>query len=222
MARHGRAARWLLAAVAVLAPAAAARADDTEHRRFSIEVDGKPAGECRMSITRKDDGTEVMANQASVRVKILITYTWTYQGTEVWKGGKLQSLQSSTNDNGKRYEVGASAVPNGLQVKVNGKERVTAADVWTTSYWKLADARFHNNPVTLLDCDRAEELPRKLVYVGTEELNAAGQAQKCYHFRVTGGRSPVDLWFDVQHRLVRQDFVEQGHRTVIHLTAVNR
>jgi hypothetical protein len=211
---------WALAAL--LAAALPARAEDTEHRRFSVSVDGKPSGEARMSITRKDDGSEVMTGQVNVRVKVIITYTYTFQGNEVWKDGRLLSLQGSCNDNGKRFEVSGTADAEGLRLRVNGSESVVRPDVWTTSYWKLADAKFHNNAVTVLDSDRGELLPRRLQYVGPEEMTAAGQAQKCYRFRVLGGREPVDLWFDVHHRLVRQDFVEQGHRTVIQLTEVSR
>jgi hypothetical protein len=202
--------------------AAPARAEDTEERVFTITVDGKPAGECRMTMTRKGDGSEVMSTQAGVRVKVLLTYTYAYQGTEVWKDGRLQSLESTCNDNGKRFAVSATVEGAGLRVRVNGKERLIGPDVWTTSYWKLADARFHNQSVTLLDADRGEPQLRRLTYVGPEELDAAGQALKCYHFRVIGGPAPTDLWFDGQHRLVRQAFVELGHRTVVQLGSVRR
>jgi hypothetical protein len=206
----------------LLLAAGPARAEDTEERLFTIAVDGKQAGDCHMTMARKDDGTEVVTTRASVRIKFLFAYTYTYLGTEVWKDGRLLRLQSSCNDNGKRFEVSATAEEAGLRVRVNGKERLGRADVWTTSYWKLADARFHNQPVTLLDADRGEEQARRLTYLGPDELVVAGQTQKCYHFRVTGGPSPADLWFDLQQRLVRQDFVEMGHRTVVQLGSVRR
>ena len=34
--------------------------------------------------------------------------------------------------------------------------------------------------------------------------------------------SPVDVWFDQYHRLVRQEFTETGHRTIVQLVAVRR
>jgi hypothetical protein len=211
-----------LGGVLFLAFLPSTRADDTEQRSFTIQVDSRPAGDCRMTITRQDDGAEVMAAQVNVRIRFLIMYRFTYRGTEEWKGGRLQSLRSSCDDNGQRFEVSALADGDRLAILVNGKERKLSADVWTTSYWKLPDARFHNQPVTLIDPDRGTDLARQLRYVGPEDLIVAGQTQKCYHFRVTGGPAPVELWFDVQHRLVRQDFVEQGHRTVVQLVSVRR
>jgi hypothetical protein len=74
--------------------------------------------------------------------------------------------------------------------------------------------------VTVLDPENGEEMARRLDYVATESLLVNGEQQKCYHFRVNGGVNPVDLWFDARHRLVRQDFVEQGYRTVVQLVSV--
>jgi hypothetical protein len=212
----------LAATVVLLGGAGAARADHVEKRDFAVAVDGKPAGESHLTITRRDDGSEVVAADANVRVRLIISHVYTYEGTEVWKNGRLQSLTSNCNDNGKRFQVTAAAQDDGLRVLVNGKERTTKADVWTTSYWKLADKRFHNQPVTVLDVDRGEDLARQLQYVATENLTVAGQEQKCYHFRVQGGSSPVDLWYDVQHRLVREEFMETRYHVVIELTNVRR
>jgi hypothetical protein len=206
----------------LLIPLSSTQAEQPEQRTFSIQVDGRSAGECRMTIARRDDGAEVVTARVDVRVRFIISYRFTYQGIEIWKNGTLQSLQSTCDDNGKHFQVTALSEGTGLVVRVNGKQRTLPADVWTTSFWKLADARFHNQPVTLLDADRGESLQRQLRYVGTEEVAVAGQTQKLLHFRVTGGPSPVDLWFDNQQRLVRQDFVEQGHRTVVQLASLRR
>jgi hypothetical protein len=222
----GKGPRWrwglLLAGGLVLSTAAAARADDTEQRDFAIQVDGKPAGESHMTMQRRDDGSEVLSVQGSVRVRFILSYTYTLHESETWQNGRLQSMTSTCNDNGKRFQVSATAEKDGLRLRVNDRERLIRGDVWTTTYWKLADKRFHNQPLPILDVDCGDELARQLQYVATEDLTVAGQAQKCYHFRVQGGPSPVDLWYDVQHRLVREDFVEQGHRTVIELTSLRR
>jgi hypothetical protein len=225
-AGFGRPGQWrwgLVLAGGLLLGAAPARAEDTEQRDFSIQVDSKPAGDSHLTITRRDDGSEVVGATVNVQVRFILTHTYTYQGTEVWKGGRLQSLQSTCNDNGKRFQVAAAAEGDGLRVTVLGRERVLPrGDVWTTSYWKLADKRFFNQPLSVLDVDRGEELARRLNYVATEDMNAAGKTLKCYHFRVQGGAAPVELWFDAQHRLVREEFVETGKRIVIQLTGVRR
>jgi hypothetical protein len=210
-----------------MAGASRAVAADTEVREFSVHVDGKESGKYRMTINRRDYGTVSMSAEANVRVTRLgITmYRYTYKGTEVWqdaKDGRLLALTSTSDDNGKTFEVNATPDPSGLRVRVNGQPRLVRADVWTMTYWKLPDDRFHNQAVPLLDADTGKDFGGRLTYLGTEKLMAAGQAQACYHFRVQGGPYPVDLWYDAQRRLVRQDFTEDGHRTTIQLIRVSR
>src|SRR5207244_305039 len=107
--------------------------------------------------------------------------------------------------------------------RVNAMERVIRGDVWVNSFWKLADARFHNAAVPVLDADTGREFNGNLQYVGPEQITVANLPMKCYHFRVTGGPAPEDhLWFDESHRLVRREFVEQGHRLVVHATSIRR
>jgi hypothetical protein len=223
--------QWVLASVAlaaVLAVSPAARADPpppshTEVREFVIQVGKSTAGHYHLTISRQADGTESISASANVEVRSLIgKYTYSIQSTEVWKDYKLQSLSASGSDDGKRFEVSATAESNGLRVRANGQERVTHADVWTTSYWKLAEARFHNQAIPLLDCDTGKDIGGRLTYLGIEQMNVAGQAQKCYHFRVTGPAAPVDVWYDAQHRLVRQEFTESGQHTIFHLTTIKR
>ncbi len=199
-----------------------AAAADRETREFAVRVDGRSGGTNQMVISRQDDGTETVDCTASVSVNyLLVRYRYTYSGTEVWKNGRLHHLRSVTNDDGKNFDVTAWADGDGLRVRVNNRERTTRWDVWTTTYWKLADAKFRNQGVPLLDADTGKDINAVLRYVGPESVNVAGQMQNCSHYRVTGGVQ-VELWYDAQERLVRQESIEDGHRTVLELVRVQR
>src|SRR4051794_19327841 len=92
----------------VLAPRA--QAAETEVRQFNISVDGKPSGQYTMTITKKDDGVTIIC-EAHVKVKVaLITaYHYDYNAIEEWKDGRVKSLRSRCDDDGKKYEVTATA-----------------------------------------------------------------------------------------------------------------
>jgi hypothetical protein len=200
---------------------ARAAAPEIETRDFTVTVDNKDAGNYRMTVERQENGTLIMSGTASVEVRYrLFKYKYTYSGKEVWKDGRLVNLSSTCNDNGKQYNVAARADANGLRVRVNDRERITRADVWTTSYWRLPDAKHRNQAVPLLDADTGKEYSGQLKHVGTEQVLVGGQKQSCAHYQVTGGPAVVDLWFDVHERLVLQSFVEQGHRTTIQLAGI--
>jgi hypothetical protein len=219
--------RWVLALL-VLAAVAQGQSqpagDTTEVRDFAVSVDGKQAGNTQIVITDRADGTTLVTTKANVQVKLFLNYTYAYQGTEVWNKEQLVRLDGKCSDNAKKYSVHAEldTKENKLRVQANDKETLTAPEVWSTSYWKLPPAKYHNKAVTLVDADRGDVIGGHLQYVETEERTVAGKAQKLYHFKVIGPNPAVDLWFDAYHRLVRQEFTDRGHRTVIELANVQR
>jgi hypothetical protein len=204
-------------------PVAHARAADAEERDFSILVDGKEAGQSRIVITLENDGSTVVTTNARVKINQLIfQYVYSVESTEYWKDGKLAALKTSATENHKRTEVTAASDGTQLKIRVNGQERPGSADDWTSSFWKLADARYHNKSVPILDPDTGKEYTGQLHYLGTEQLTFLNQPQSCYHFRVTGGGFPVDVWFDRYHRMVRQEFTDSGHKTIVQLIGLKR
>jgi hypothetical protein len=177
-----------------------------------------------MTIATQDKDVAVVTCRADVRVRYFVyTYTYSYRGTETWRGNRLIGLKSATNDNGKRFVV--TVVPDGdnLRVQVSGpgpgdsQERASRPDVWTTSYWRLAELRFRDANVPLLDSDTGRPIDGTLQYAGTNRISVLGQAQNCRHYRVTGDKINVDVWYDARDRLVRQETVEEGHRGVFEL-----
>jgi hypothetical protein len=214
----------MLAMVVLLGgPLARLAAADVETRDFHIFVDDKYAGSYRMKIDSRDDGTVHVTGNANVTVKKLFyTYTYTYIGTETWKGNRLLHLDSKCNDDGKQFAVTVTAEGNNLRVKVNGQERISRPDVWTTTYWRLPDARFRNGPVPLLDCDTGKAIDGRMHYVGISQVNVGGQPINCPHYHLTAAKLDVELWYDAQNRLVREVTIEDGHKTLIHLAKIQR
>jgi hypothetical protein len=196
---------------------------DTEQRDYSILVNGKEAGQSRITIAVENDGTTVVTATAQVKFsQLLFNYTYNVESTEWVKEGKLTGLKAKTVENGKHTEVAAAGDGNQLKIKINGQERLGSADVWTSSFWKLADPRFHNKSVPVLEPDSGKEFTGQLQFVGTEQLTFLNQPQSCYHFRVTGGSYPIEVWFDRYHRLVRQEFTDSGHKTIVQLIGLKR
>jgi hypothetical protein len=222
-AARGLGLTCLVTAACLAGLAGRVRADDVEHRDFVIFVDDKEAGQSRITMIQKDDGTTHVTARAKVTVKLVFVKVFSYQvdSTEVWKNGQLVQLNSVATEDGKTTKVDVGKSGDKLLVRVNGGTPGSLnPEVWSSSYWKLADARYHNKTVPVLDADTGKELRGQLDFVGTEKLGA--KALDCYHFRVTGIPVPIDLWFDLHHRLVRQEFTEQGHRTIVELIAVRR
>jgi hypothetical protein len=205
-----------------------ARAAEVEVREFANKIDNKQAGTCFMTIRGQADGSVAMSCQADSKVtKFGITlYKYSYNGTEVWKDGRLQRLASRTSEyqapgKNNNYTVSATAAGDSLRLTVNGEQNTARADVWVTSYWRLPDAKQRNTGLPLLDADTGRTMNGKLQYVGPSDMDVAGRTQKCSHWRLSGDVT-VDLWYDSQDRLVRQAWVEDGHQALLELTGIRR
>jgi hypothetical protein len=214
----------LVCLICLICAAGPVRADDTEERDFSIFVDGKDAGISRMSIVQKDDGSSYMTATVDVKFRhlLVVDYTIKAETKEWWKNGQLIGMTTKCSDNGKKSEVTAAAENNMLRLRVNGFDRFIKNESWTTSYWKLADAKFHNKMIPIVECDSGKEYNCELKYIDTQRLKIGNELQDCYHFRVSAAPGPVDLWYDRYHRIVRQEFTEQGHKTVVQLVHIKR
>ena len=80
-----------------------ARAADLETRYYTINVDGKKAGDYRLIIQRAADGALAVFAESDVRVTILgvPVYTYSYHAQEVWKAGRLRHFDSHGKEKGK-------------------------------------------------------------------------------------------------------------------------
>src|SRR6266581_4694813 len=170
-------ARCLFISACVLfSPLSPVWASHTEQRHFSVLVDGKEAGHSLLTIVEQEDGSAYVTASAKVDVRHLVAgYTFTIEGQEWWKDGKLIGMKSLCNDNGKRCDLLVSQRGDQLLMRVNGMDRAIRPDVWTTSYWKLADARFHNKQVPLLEADTGKEFNCQLKFVGNEKIKVGAQ-----------------------------------------------
>jgi hypothetical protein len=198
-------------------------ADEREQREYAVLIDGKEAGQTTLDIHQQDNGLTSVATRASIKVqRLIIQYNLTIDSTEWWRDDRLVSLKSQTKENGKMTSIDVAAEGTQLRARVNGQERMLPGETWTSTFRKLPDAKFHNKDLPLFEIDTGREFQGQLQYIGTEKLTILNQLLPCYHFRYTGGPSPTDVWFDSQHRLVRQEFVEKGHRTIGQLIRVTR
>src|SRR5262249_51690802 len=145
-----------------------------------------------------------VATMSNVKVTLLgvSVYEYNYRGQEVWKGTRLQTLESSGKEKGKDFSVSVKLDGDSLLVKANGNQSRARADAWTTSCWPLPAASFRNGAVPMLGCDNGAETTGRMEYVGTESIVVAGVKQDCTHYRVT--KDVVhDVWYDSLERIVR-------------------
>src|SRR5262249_2922627 len=149
------------------------------------------------------------------------TYVYTCQTRETWKDGHLQQLVSQCNDDGKQFQVSATAQADGIHVRVNGREHTTKPEAWVSSYWTLPDPKLRDQAISVVDADNGRDLQGRLQFIGATQKTVAGQVQNVQHYRFNGPNR-IELYYDAAQRLVYQEWVEDGHPTVLELARVRR
>jgi len=200
-----------------------------EERIFSVTIDGKDAGSYTMWIDTRADGTQIMEGHADIKLNKywVYNYSYKYDGTEIWKNDRLQTLDSSCNDDGKKFNVKVFPEGDALRVKAHESDSglQISADVWTTTYWRLVNAKFRNGAgVHLLDADTGRCMSGTVMYLGLDSIDILGKKQKYSHYHMTGGDNgemDVHLWYDGFERLVQQVAKENGHVYMLTLSKYN-
>jgi len=213
------------AVLCLAALASLARADHIEKREYTIFINKKDAGRSWLRIVTKENGTEEVTGAADATVKVgpFTGYSYKAETAETWKDGRLIKLHTVATEDGKTTAVAADADGKQLHLQINGKSAgMISPEVWVSSYWKLADRKYHNKDVPILDSDTGKEMTGRLEYKGTEPVKVGAKVEDCYMFKVTGIPIEIKLWFDRHHRLVRQEFTEKGYHTIIQLDTIRR
>jgi hypothetical protein len=212
----------LAAAVAVCAPAAVL-AGDLEQRAFSVTLDGKPAGDCRMSIQKTNDGSQLMAEQmAFSEQRGSSTWRYSYRALETWKGGRLQKFESYSEEDGQKRHVVAARIERSIRVNLNDRRHDVDAEAWTNSYWFIPTAAQRTQLVVLFDIDTGKESTGTIEFLGSARRPVAGADAECAHHRVRAGALSADLWFDGSERLVRRESSRDGHKIVLELLKLQK
>lgn len=216
------AARPLLAAAAALALAAAAQASappspaaravmtaSPAEWHFEVQLDGKPVGEHRFSLST--EGSERrLRSTASFDVKLLgiTVYRYRHDARERWKGDCLAELEARTDANGKPTTVSARLEPEGLRLSAPPGMATLPACTMTFAYWHPALRR----QTQLLNPQTGRNVAVQMVPVGTGMIDVRGGAVQAEHWRLTGDESPIELWYTTGGEWLALDATVNGRR----------
>ena len=162
----------LLLSTALLAsPPAFGVVPDSNELVFQIIRNGAPFGEHKITFNQQGDETRVQIDinmQSDLGPITLFRYK--HSNTEIWKGDKILSMTSQTNDDGDDYAVSASW-GNVVKATANGSDFEASANIYSTSYW---------NPIALkasqlLNTQKGRIEDVKVTKIGQEEAEAGNQ-----------------------------------------------
>ncbi|MEZ5558593.1 MAG: DUF6134 family protein [Pseudomonadales bacterium] len=170
-----------VAAVALLLIACAGAAQALTFKmlyQFEVYYDDRRIGEHVFEVQRHGDETLVRSNaEFEYRILRIPLYRYRHEALERWQQGCLTGLQSSTNDNGRSYEV-----------QLNGPD-LGADCAASYAYWDLTLLQRD----VLVNAQTGATVQVRLSFAGEDRVR--GQPALRYRLESAGG-SPIQLWYD--------------------------
>ncbi|HLH12872.1 MAG TPA: DUF6134 family protein [Methylovirgula sp.] len=160
-------------------------------RIFDITRNGTKIGTDIIDIEKRGDTTTVkINNEISVVVMFFVAYHLEAKATETWKKGHFVSFQSSTDDNGKKYDLSATAADHSVVMTVDGRrstlpEPIIPATMWNKSFLTATK---------LFDPGKGTVLSVKVRDLGEETIEIHGASLRAHHYKITGDMTR-DIWF---------------------------
>jgi len=213
----------MVAAALFLVAVGPALAVETEVRTFTVSINGKPAGSHKLAYRLDEAGAETIAVVSDVKAKVgPLNFTHTHRSVEVWKNGRVISLDASTNDDGKLKTVKAVVSTGGLLVTANGKTIQSRADVLTSTGWRFPGPAERPRYVMILDTEDGTETVARLELQPAAPVGASAAPGETRRYRVTGKNLDMVWWYDKVGRPVHQETVWGGHKVVLDLISTTR
>ena len=180
---------------------------------FDIVRNGEAIGTHTYRFDCSGDRTEVrIKTDINFRLFFIPVYRFEHESKEIWQDGKLNSLESNTNENGTPVKLLVHRDEDSLMVYGEDGNLHVDREIIPASLWNR------------LVLDRSQTLTTisgnvkkfEVEYVGETELEVRGQKVMTQHFRLTG-EFERELWYDKDDVLVGVRFEASDGSTVAYV-----
>jgi hypothetical protein len=198
--------RYLLIMTLLLFSGAAYALHQPDTIDFRVYREGSPMGSHQIKLTR--DGDKVTADiviDLTVQLGPFTLFAYKHRNTEVWQKGRLVSLQTTTDDNGDKYEVRGQATREGFRVEGPEGTFIAPKDIMTTSYWQARTVE----QAVLLDTQHGKLVHVKVTSLGDQTLRWGPHKVMARHYQVRGDLD-LDIWYDDKGNWAKLFFTARG------------
>jgi hypothetical protein len=206
--------RNLLAGLAALAFAPSAAAAAGLDAAFDIIRKGDRIGFHAVNVEETGDGGIRVETRIEMQVKFgpIPVFRYEHVSSELWRDGRLESIESKTDNNGKAESLNVRRAGETLLIDGTRFRGEGPGDAIPSSYWNKAIV----NTKTLLDTQNGRLIDVRVENLGETPSPAGSQAEQ---HRINGTVN-LNLWYDGD-RWVGADFVVRGQALTYRLVDDN-
>lgn len=174
---------------------------------FDVIRKGKSMGTHQVSFVKTEDGDLVATTDVDLKVKIgpFTAFQYRLDSTEIWKSGRLVSLDGKTNDNGDAAFV--SAMRDGETLRVAGSvfQGDIDGDIIPSSHWNIDQVRSNR----MLSTETGEVLDMAVTSMGRELIEVSGEEIEANRYLLDSDID-LDLWYGDDGKWLKLTFKARG------------
>jgi len=177
--------------------------------RFQVYLDDKKIG-YHDFVLREVDNQRRLKSEASFEYRLMFVklYGYQHENTEIWSGDCLTGLDSTTDANGKPYQV--SGTLQGDRFVVNGtagKTELTSC-VMSFAYWNPAFLEQER----LINAQNGQVLDVEVSEPELVQLEVRGTMQTAYRYLLGAGELKIALWYSENNEWLALETEARGGR----------
>lgn len=188
-----------LLSLALLAPAQAFATSGDEWN-FRVLLDDREIGNHRYTVTERD-GVRQVESDARFTVKLLFVeaYRYVHQARERWRGNCLESIEASTDMNGRRVSVRGEHDGERLELATPAGRTSLPGCVMSFAYWNPTMLR----QPKLLNAQTGEHAEVRVEPLGPEPLVVRDRQVLAERYALHADDFRIDLWYAPGNRWVQ-------------------
>lgn len=181
---------------------------------FDVQRNGKTIGQHVVDI--RDDGEQVVVDtkiDVAIKLAFVTIFRYSHTGHEVWEGGKLQTLDSLSNDNGNEIKLVVKREDDALRVTGTRFDGLMGEFALPTSYWNTATIDCNK----MFNTQNGKPMDVSVQEDGNDVINVGGNTVEATKY-VIDGDLKKEIWYDRAGTWVKSVFNVRGQHIEYVLT----
>jgi hypothetical protein len=176
--------------------------------RFRLLRGGSSIG-THAVVFRQDGARTIVTAEIAilVRVAFINAFRFRHSSEEVFEGGRLTSLRSTTNDDGLMYGVTGRAAREGFRMEGSGGPFIAPATLLTTNcFWDPAFVRQQ----ALINSQQGGQVGLAASRFGAERMSVRGTQVETVKYRAVMPYCAGYIWYSAEGRWVHAELEMRG------------
>lgn len=178
---------------------------------FAVFLDDSEIGYHSIRVTDTGDAKEVFSEASfDVRFLFINAFRYRHNNTERWVDGCLQEIDSSTNSNGKRFEVSGEQSDGRFVLETAQLATELPQCVMSFAYWNPSFLEQQK----LLNPQSGEYLDVAVEELGEQQIQARGKLTSATAFSVQARGMELKVWYSMDNEWLALESLAKGGRTI--------